>query len=229
MHQHPLRTAVRPTTHPSFDRRSRPSDFVPGPRRDGYASFRDSIGGDLAKLMANDPAVASVQVRPETFTWRDGPGGRRQRYVPDLLAVMSDGSKVYRTVRPHALLLRDPDFTGRRARIELECLVRGGTFEVWTEREIREATCGCSFLRLATAAEADLFAATPRHPAGGTGNTPPFVLIVADRLGLGQPRRVCDAFLARSLLTGILMAVLCDPVVDPATGAEAWKPAPRRS
>ncbi|WP_182084438.1 TnsA endonuclease N-terminal domain-containing protein [Aureimonas sp. ME7] len=191
--------------------------------------FESLLGADLLAQMAADPFVASIRAQPETFVWRDGTDGRRRRYTPDLLAVMTDGSKVYRSVRPHALLLRDPELSGRRPRIELECAARGAAFEIWTEREIRESTCGWPLLRVASAAEATVAAGLPpRSPDDGSASAVPgIVLRIADRLGLWVPWQGGDTFFARSMLTGILMAFRCKLDRDPVTGLLVWRPDPR--
>lgn len=191
--------------------------------------FESLLGADLLTQMAADPFVASIRAQPETFVWRDGADGRRRRYTPDLLVIMMDGSKVYRSVRPHALLLRDSELSGRRPRIELECAVRGAAFEIWTEREIRESTCGWPLLRIATHAEATLVAGLPpRSPNDGSASTVPgLVRRIADRLGLWGPWQAGDTFFARSMLTGILMAFRCKIVRDPVTGLLVWRPDPR--
>lgn len=227
-----LRPFVRTGNRVTVDRRrDRPRcGFVPTPKGGGLVPFESLLGADLLAHMAADPFVASIRAQPETFVWRDGADGRRRRYTPDLLAVMTDGSKVYRSVRPHSLLLRDPELSGRRARIELECSARGAAFEIWTEREIREATCGWPLLRVATPAEATLVASLPPRSAddGSGGAIPGLVRRIADRLGLWGPWQVGDAFFARSMLTGIMMALLCELVRDPVTGLLVWKPTPRK-
>ena len=225
------RSSVRTTQLAPVDRRrDRPRcGFVPTPKGGGLVPFESLLGADLLTQMAADPFVASIRAQPETFVWRDGADGRRRRYTPDLLVIMMDGSKVYRSVRPHALLLRDSELSGRRPRIELECAVRGAAFEIWTEREIRESTCGWPLLRIATHAEATLVAGLPpRSPNDGSASTVPgLVRRIADRLGLWGPWQAGDTFFARSMLTGILMAFRCKIVRDPVTGLLVWRPDPR--
>lgn len=199
------------------------------PSRRGLDSFESRLVRDHMVLLAADPAIATAIVRPETFVWRD-PDGGRHAFTPDILAVRVDGSRVYRTVRPHARLLRDVDLRGRRERIVLECAARGATFELWTEREIREATCGWPLLRVASFHEIEKLEESIREEGEfGGANVPGLVLKVAERLGLRRPRKVGRTFLARSLVTGILMAVLCDLRMDLETGALNWKPSPRVS
>lgn len=233
MHKLMPRPSVRTTNRASVDRRrDRPQcGFIPTPKGGGLVPFESLLGADLLAQMATDPFVASIRAQPESFVWRDGANGRRRRYTPDLLAVMTDGSKVYRSVRPHALLLRDPELSGRRARIELECAARGGAFEIWTEREIRESTSGWPLLRVATAAEKTLVAGlSPRSPDDGpAAAVPGLVLRIAERLGLWGPWQAGDTFFARSMLTGIMMAFRCRMVRDPVTGLLVWKPDPREA
>lgn len=192
------------------------------------SSFTSLLRADLGALLANDPGIAMVRPEPETFCWRDGADGRRCRYNPAFLTVSGTGMKVYREVKPYGLLMRDPEFSGRRARIELECAARGATFEIWTEREIREDRGGWPLLRVATTSESLLYRHAEESGASSEErHVPPIARHVADRLGLTRPERAGNSFLARSHLTGVLMAVLCDLVEDPHTGALSWKPAPR--
>lgn len=224
-----LRSVIRV---PLDRRRDRPrSGFVPTPKGSGLVPFESTLGAELIEGMAADPFVATIRAHPETFVWRDGANGRRRRYVPGLLAVMTDGSKVYRSVMSQALLMRDPELSGRRARIELECAVRGASFEIWTDREIREATSGWRLLRVATSAETTTVAGLlPCALGDGAAEPlPGLVLRLAERLSLSGPRRFGDLFFARSMLTGILMAFRCHPVRDPVTGVVVWKAAPRGS
>ncbi|WP_416356528.1 TnsA endonuclease N-terminal domain-containing protein [Aureimonas phyllosphaerae] len=233
MHFVRQRPAIRTAKRSAPDRGSgRPRrGFIPTPKGGGLVPFESSLGADLLKSMAADPFVASIRAQPETFVWRDAVDGRRHRYTPDLLAVMTDGSKVYRSVRPNALLLRDTELRGRRTRIELECALRGAAFEIWTEREIREATCGWPLLRVATGAEASLLANLPLEvdSEASPAAPPKLVLRIADRLGLRGPLQAGDVFFARSMLTGILMAFRCRLVRDPVTGLLVWKPEPRET
>ena len=206
--------------------------FVPTPKGGGLVPFESLLEADLVDLMVKDARIVTIHAQPETFAWRDGVHGRRRRYTPDFLAVATDGTRIYREVKPHALLIRDPDLSGRRARIEIECAARGATFEIWTEREIREDRHGCSLLRIATAVEAALHGSSPAIPEGlagqqGAATVPGIVRRVAERLALADLRLAGDAFVARSRLTGILMTVLCDLVSDPETGMRVWKPFPR--
>lgn len=217
---------------PVIDRRRfRPgSCLLPSSNGSGAASHETRLGSDFLRLIGNDPAVASFEPRPETFAWRDGCDGKRHAFVPDYLVILVDGSKVYRAVKGHMRLLRDPELSGRRARIELECAVRGGTMEFWTEREVREATSGSPLLRVATFQESnDLAESLREFGEFGSPKPPSLVMRIADRLGLSQPRQVGRTFLARSHLTGILMAILCDLHADPETGALVWKTSPRRT
>lgn len=233
MHHTTPRPAARTARRIPADRNgSRPRcGFIPTPKGGGLVAFESVLAADLLASMAADPFVASIRAQPETLVWRDGFDGRRRRYTPDFLAVMTDGSKVYRSVRSHGLLLRDNELSGRRPRIELECALRGAAFEIWTELEIREATCGWPLLRVATSAEATLLASLPSDPGGaGSPATPPkLVLRIADRLGLRGPLQAGDVFFARSMLTGILMAFRCRLVRDPLTGLLVWKPEPRKN
>ena len=195
----------------------------------GSDTFEGRLGFDLTAMVAADASIATARVRPETFVWRDANGGRHA-FTPDILAIRTDGSRVYRTARSHARLLRDIDLLGRRTRIELECAARRATFEVWTEREIREQTCGWPLLRVASFREIEELEASFRDEGEfGGGNVPGLVRKVAERLGLRHPRRVGRTFLARSLITGILMAVLCELRADPDSGVLIWKPSPRSS
>jgi len=93
------------------------------------------IEADLIVVMEADPRVDGFWAQPETFRWRQK--GRVRRYTPDFLVLLTDGSRMYREVKPSRVLERDPSLGGRRPHIEAECARRGAQFEVWTERDIR--------------------------------------------------------------------------------------------
>ena len=217
---------------PTFDRRPvRPGEHPSRQAVGSRAMSRETwLKRDFLQLMTDDPTVASVVAHPESFSWRDGVDGRRHVFAPDCLVLLKNGSRIYRSVRAHASLLRDPELSGRRTRIELECAVRGGTFEVWTEREVRESTNGWSLLRVASARDAEDLERSLRETGEfGSPRPPSIVMRICEHLGLARPREVGSTFLARSHLTGVLMAVLCDLQTDPDTGALVWKPSPRRT
>lgn len=184
--------------------------------------FESLLEGDLIMRAAADPDVVSLRAQPETFRWLDGATGRRRRYTPDLLVTLRDGSKVYREVKPYALLVRDPELKGRRRRIEAECLARGATFEIWTEYEIREARDRPALLRAATLEEARRHAEA--FAAGGTqlAVAPAYVRELASLIRLVDIRRVDEGWIGRSGLTGILTALFCDLVTCPRTRMVVW-------
>lgn len=203
--------------------------YVPTPKGGGLVPFESLLEAGLVEHMAEDSAITLIHAQPETFVWRDVDGSRR-RYTPDFLAVTVGGAKIYREVKPYATLMRDPEFSGRRVRIELECAVRGATFEVWTEREIREDRDGVSVLRVATAAEADLHRSAPslrREEIGQPDGVPGVVRQLVKKFSLWDLRRMGDTFAARSNATGILMIVLGGLAIDLETGMLVWSPAPR--
>ncbi|MAY29565.1 MAG: hypothetical protein CL627_10150 [Aurantimonas sp.] len=199
---------------------------VPTPKGGGLVPFESLLEGDLILRAASDPDVVAVRAQPETFRWLDGVSGRRRRYTPDLLVTLRDGSKVYREVKPYALLVRDPELRGRRRRIEAECLARGAKFEIWTEYEIRETPDRPALLRAATLEEARRHAVALAEPfaAGGAQLTmaPAYVRELASLISLADIRRVDEGWIGRSGLTGILTALFCDLVTCPRTRMVVW-------
>ncbi|WP_061937685.1 TnsA endonuclease N-terminal domain-containing protein [Aureimonas sp. AU22] len=194
----------------------------------GKVPFESLLELDLVDLMTDDGDVVSLRAQPETFRWTDGLTGERRSYTPDFLVARSDGTSVYREVKPSKVLRADPEFGGRRARIELECRARGADFEVWTEREIRRVGGTAPFVRHATIEEAAVLSGAafggdgPRWGSGADGS--PLLDLVARELRIPNLRPCGLGWVGRSALTGIAMAVMCDLDVDPVTKLLVWKP-----
>lgn len=194
----------------------------------GKVPFESLLELDLVELMTDDEDVATLRAQPETFTWTDGLTGAKRRYTPDFLVRRSDGTSVYREVKPIAVLLADPELGDRRERIELECRARGAEFEVWTEREIRRVGGTAPFIRHATIEEAGVLSGTvsasdgPRWGSGAVGS--PLLEFVAREMRIPNLFPCGMGWVGRSALTGIAMAVMCDLEVDPDTKLLVWKP-----
>lgn len=194
----------------------------------GKVPFESILELDLVELMTDDGDVTSLRAQPETFRWVDGLTGERRSYTPDFLVQRTDGTSVYREVKPSKVLVADPELGGRRARIELECRARGADFEVWTEREIRRVGGTAPFVRHATIEEAAVLAGTattgdgPRWGSGTAGS--PLLNLVARELRISELLPCGLGWVGRSALTGIAMAVMCDLEVDPVTKMLVWKP-----
>ncbi len=187
---------------------------VPTPKGGGLVPFESLLEGDLIMWAAEDPDVVEIRAQPETFRWVDSATGRRRRYTPDLLVTLRDGSNVYREVKPHAVLVRDPGLKGRRRQIEAECRARGAGFEVWTEREIRQAPAGRMRLRPATLDEARLHAGAHADPSASgsllSDMAPDNVREFASLVPVIGLRLVGRNWIGRSGLTGILTVLLHD-------------------
>jgi len=184
---------------------------VPTAKGGGLVPFESLLEGDLIMSAAKDPDVAAIRAQPETFRWVDGATGRRRSYTPDLLVTLRDGSNVYREVKPHAVLARDPELKGRRRQIEAECLARGASFEVWTEREIRQAPVGRTRFRPATLVEARLHAEALADPSKSGNMAPDRVRELASLVPVNDLRLIGKDWIGRSGLTGILTVLLDEP------------------
>ncbi|WP_210291748.1 hypothetical protein [Aureimonas pseudogalii] len=179
---------------------------------------------ELANVMLRANDVRSVTRRPETFEWIDGLTGKPHVHVPAVAVVWACGHKTFVDATSAAKLRADPTLAGVRGRIEAECLARGATYEIWTEEELRKNLGVVQVLRPASSEERAAYAESLRtHPSAG----PPSSSLVGDlaaRLGLADVRAVRQGWVARSSLTGIPMALLCDMEVDPVTRMLVWKP-----
>jgi hypothetical protein len=115
------------------------SGSYPSVKNNRLIPFESLLEADLIVLMEQDQSIMAYAAQPETFRWKT-PSKQVRRYTPDFLVIYSDGQRAYREVKPSRYMNRDWTLGGRRARIEMECLARGASFEIWTEKEIRHGT-----------------------------------------------------------------------------------------
>lgn len=113
--------------------------------------FQSLLERDLMVIQDIDPEVSAFALKPETLIWSDG--GRELRYTPDFQVVSRNGRVVYREAMSQRKLDADPSLKGRRSRITEACAVRGASFEIWTETEIRKQPrlANCARIRAAVA------------------------------------------------------------------------------
>ncbi|MCG5243866.1 hypothetical protein ACIU1J_25645 [Azospirillum doebereinerae] len=118
---------------------------------DARLPFESLLERDLMVIQDVDPDVANFALKPETLVWTNGQ--REQRYTPNFRVVTREGRFVYREAIPRRKLNADPSLKGRRSRITDACAVRGASFELWTETEIRKQPrlANCRRIRAAVA------------------------------------------------------------------------------
>jgi hypothetical protein len=115
------------------------SGTFPSAKNGRLIPFESLLEADLIVLMEHDSDIIAYYAQPETFCWHVA-GGRARRYTPDFLVIYSDSRRAYREVKLARRITRDPTLGDRRRHIELECSLRGASFEIWTEIEIRRGT-----------------------------------------------------------------------------------------
>ncbi|WAJ29436.1 hypothetical protein [Antarcticirhabdus aurantiaca] len=168
--------------------------------------------------------MTGVNEYPEAFEWVDGRDGRDHLHLPLALVSRVNGDLAFVDAMPRILLRRDPELGGTRRRIELECMARGASYEIWTEDEILEDRSAVQVLRVAGTAERASHASALRSLQAPMAGDVPILTAMAGRLLVDDLRAVGAGWVGRSRLTGIPMALLCDMEVDPETRMFVWRP-----
>lgn len=208
--------------------RGRP-DPHPSPRENGLrrkARVRSAVsrlaleadlGSAVTMLLHKDPEAAVVQPFPLAFEWTDGLDGRELTHVPLLHVRWTDASATYVDAMRRIDLERDPELSDMRRRIEAECLARGSSYEIWTEREVAAVRSGKTVMAPANGRERARFALATRHGFAGWSSMPKVIVDLAMRAGMDDVRDVDGDWICRDPLTGIPTVVMRGLQADPVT------------